>query len=267
MAGGWCCASELAHSTTYCNCNLQRMVHRHMHKGGPEVVVLIPGRAGADGDRMPTAVRGKRHQRCSSLLGAFLCSDAKDRPMYLTPMYFVCNGDSVPTGLLCADPLLGETAPGGCVCAFELVWGQWQQLLQYDWGQRQAPHLFEGRHNVERTWGATRYDPVNCRTYWTDWLYPFLEALDPPGMEHQMQLGRNDAGGFSPLGSFLHSDAKHHLTYNAPTLSFVCDGNSAPICPPYVDCLLGGTAGGDTCTFESFGGSGCFLCRDCCLLS
>jgi hypothetical protein len=100
-----------------------------------------------------------------------------------------------------------------------------------------------------------------------DRLYSFLEALDLLGTEHRMQSWRNNAGSLSPLGSFLRSDAKHHPMYPAPMLFFICNGNSALIRLPYMDCLLGGTMGGDACTFESFGGSGCFLCPDCCLLS
>ncbi len=77
-----------------------------------------------------------------------------------------------------------------------------------------------------------------------DCLYPVLEALDPPGTEHQTRLGSSNTSGLSSLGSFLHSDAKHRPAYVAPTLSFVCDSNSTPFSPPYVDCLLGGTTGG-----------------------
>ncbi len=60
--------------------------------------------------------------------------------MYIVPMYFVGNGDSMPACLLGVVPLLSKTAPGGRICTFELVWGQRQWVLQYDWGQRQTPH-------------------------------------------------------------------------------------------------------------------------------
>ncbi len=266
MAGRWCRALESAHSATCRDSNLQRTVHRHVHEGGREVVVPVPGRAGTAGDRMPSAVGGERRRRCSSLHGSFLCSDAEYRPTYVAPTSFVRDGDGALTGPLCVDRSLGETAPGGRVCAFELVQGQRQRVLQYNWGQRQAPHLSEGRRDLARTRGAARCDPVNCRTCWTDRLYPFLKALDTSGTEHRTRSGRNDAGGSSPLGSFLRSDAKHSPAYVAPTLSFVCDGDSAPIGPPCVDRLLGESEPGNGCAFESFEGGGCFLFCDCCLM-
>ncbi len=187
------------------------------------------------------------------------------------PVFGQGAGRAFPTDCSIADGgvdrSLSETAPGRHVCAFESVRGQRRRVLQYDWGRRQAPHLSIGRRNVARTRGAARSDPVNCGTYWTDRLYPFLEALDLPGTEHRTQSGRNDASVSSPLGSFLCSDAKHRLIYVAPTLSFVCDSDSAPIGPPYVDRSLSETARGDACAFELFRGGGCFLFCDCCLSS
>ncbi len=118
------------------------------------------------------------------------------------------------------------------VCPFESVQGKRQWVLQYDWGHYQMPHLSKERRNVARTRGAARCNPPNCGTYWTDWLYPFLEVLDLLETDQQTWSGRNDAGGSSPLGSFLCSDAKHHLTYIVPTLSFVCDSNSMPTVRP-----------------------------------
>ncbi len=85
--------------------------------------------------------------------------------MCIAPMHFVCHGDGVQTGPFCVDPLLGKTTPGGRICAFKLVWGQRQQVLQYNWGQHQAPHLSEGWRDVTRTWGAARCDPMNCRMH------------------------------------------------------------------------------------------------------
>jgi hypothetical protein len=161
--------------------------------------VPVPGRAGPAGDRMLTAVQGEQHWRCFSLLDFFLRSDAEDCPTYVAPTSFVCDGDGATTGPLCADRSLGETAPGGRVCAFESVRGRRQRVRQYDRGAAaSAPFArrMAGRCAHE---GSREVQPRKSRNVWVDWLYPFWKRRTRRGRNTEQGRGATTPVVLPPL--------------------------------------------------------------------
>jgi hypothetical protein len=111
--------------------------------------------------------------------------------------------------------------------------------------------------------GGRKVHPHKLRNALDGSVVPVPGSTGPTGDRTPDAVGEEQHRRFVPPWLLPSFRCQHHPTYVAPTLSFVCNGNSMLILPPYMDCLLGGTAGEDACTFESFRGSGCFLCHDC----